>query len=257
VTLGEYLITERLDGQEQANLLMYLHDKWVGTANHKDLLREVRQKRYFKDGDLHKRVPRCLFKKMRAVHADALCAKGEIGLGPVRYYTDVANKRIADPNEGWFVAHAVGSEHSVTAALGAGQHVLVYCTTLDRNAPFPGYDACVEITDPTAFARAVSRSVAAYFGRSNELVRVEHGRCVYQHSRILSGQLDAFSEALVRLGELSVDTIDVLSDKQYLIKERAHAKDAEYRFAFVMRTDVRDYTIVKCSEAAAFCRRVA
>src|SRR5262249_37082147 len=164
-----YLIFERLlDGQELADLLMYLHDKWCpATADRAHLILEVRQKRYFKDGGILKRVPRRLFKKMKAVHADALCARGEVGLGAVRYYTAVENKRIADANEGWFIAYAVGSEHSVSASLGAGQHVLVYCTTMDKNAPFPGYDACVEITDPTAFAREVSRSVAAHFGQSN------------------------------------------------------------------------------------------
>lgn len=258
VTLGEYIITGPLNQPNLVKFLMYLHDDWcVVTARREDVLREVRRRLYFRGEDKQERVPRRVFKKMMARHADALCAKGQIGLGPVRYYTAVENRRIVDPHEGFFIAHAAGVEQAVTAVLSAGQHVLVYCTTLDESAPFPGYDACVEISDPAAFARAVSRSVAAHFGRSNHLALMEHGPCVYQHSRILSGRLHGFTEALVRMGELSVDTIDVLTHKQYLIKERAYAKDAEYRFAFVMRRDVPDYTVVECAEAASFCRRIA
>jgi hypothetical protein len=79
---------------------------------------------------------------------------------------------------------------------------------------------------------------------------------VYQHTRIIFGQLHGFSEALIKLGELSVNTIDVLSDKKYRIKESTHRKESEYRFAFVMKTDVPEYTVIKCPEAAKLCRRV-
>ena len=48
----------------------------------------------------------------------------------------------------------------------------------------------------------------------------------------------------------------MLSDKKYLIKESTHAAEKEYRFAFVMKTDVPDYTDIECPEAAKLCRRV-
>ncbi len=102
----------------------------------------------------------------------------------------------------------------------------------------------------------MAKAIAEHFKGRNELVRVEHSKCVYQHSRVVAGRLHGFSEGLVHLGELSVDTIDVLSDKKYLIKESTYAKDSEYRFAIVMRTDVPDYTVIECPQVARFCRRV-
>ena len=74
-----------------------------------------------------------------------------------------------------------------------------------------------------------------HFKGRNEFARAEHSKCAYQHTRIISGRLHGFSEALIQLGELSVDTIDVLSDKKYLIKEDTYRKDSEYRFAFESR----------------------
>jgi hypothetical protein len=148
-----------------------------------------------------------------------------------------------------------GPRYSIATVTGAGSPVLVYCTTKDADARF-GYEACVEISQPAAFSQAMAKAVAEHFKGRNELVRVEHSKCVYQHSRVIAGRLHGFSEALIHLGEVSVDTIDVLSDKKYLIKESTHVKDSEYWFAFVFRTDVPDYTVIDCPQAIRFCRRV-
>jgi hypothetical protein len=147
------------------------------------------------------------------------------------------------------------ARYSIASVSGAGRHVLLYCTTTDRNAQF-GYDACVEISQPELFSQVVASAVVQHFKGRNQLVRPERSKCVYQHTRIISGRLSGFSETLIQLGELSVDTIDVLSDKKYRIKESTHRKEAEYRFAFVMKTDVPDYSVIKYPEVAKFCRRV-
>src|SRR5262249_35847173 len=102
------------------------------------------------------------------------------------------------------------------------------------NARF-GYNACVEISQPDLFSQVVTSAVIQHFKGRNEFARAEHSKCAYQHTRIISGRLHGFSEALIQLGELSVDTIDVLSDKKYLIKEDTYRKDSEYRFAFESR----------------------
>jgi Amidohydrolase len=237
--------------------LQALHDAGVrATKVDRSLaIREIINKRYFADIKTHVAAPRRIFKHLKKEHADSLCERGELGLGPLNYYTTIENKNIADEHEGLFLTYAEGARHSIASVSGGGNHVLVYCTTTDLNAQF-GYDACVEISQPELFARAIASAVVQHFKGRNELVRAEHTKCVYQHTRIISGRLHGFSEALIQLGELSVDTIDVLSDKKYLIKESSYRKDSEYRFAFVMRTDVPEYTVIKCPEATKFCRRI-
>jgi hypothetical protein len=256
VNLSEYGIWKgRLKDQDRANLLINMHDYFFPTKVDRDLvIREIRNKRYFVDREASIAAPRRVFKHMRKEHADALCECGELGLGPLNYYTTIENEHIGDKHEGLFVTYAEGARHCVASVSGAGSHVLLYCTTTDPNAQL-GYDACVEISQPELFSQLVASGVVRHFRRRNELARAEHSKCVYQHTRIISGRLRGFSEALIQLGELSVDTIDVLSDKKYLIKESTHRKASD-RFAFIMRTDVPNYTVIKCPEAVKFCRRV-
>jgi hypothetical protein len=193
---------------------------------------------------------------MKSAHADMLCREGIIGLGPLNYYTTVENKRIADGSEGLFITHAEGEKKSVWSVTSIGNHVLVYCTTTNTDAQFEGYDACVEIADPARFAEIISATITKKFAGKNRLSLIESSRCVYQHSRIISGPLHGFTEALIELGEMSRDTIDVLSNKKYLIKESSFSRDCEFRFAFVMETDVTDYVLLSCPDVTSMCRRL-
>jgi hypothetical protein len=245
-----------LKDDDRANLLINMHDYFFPDKVGRNLaIKEIKNKRYFVDKGLNVAAPRHVFKHMRKEHAISLCERGELGLGPLNYYTTIENENIADKHEGWFITYAEGARYSIASVSGAGRHVLLYCTTTDRNAQF-GYDACVEISQPELFSQIVASAVVQHFKERNQLVRPEHSKCVYQHTRIISGRLSGFSETLIQLGELSVDTIDVLSDKKYRIKESTHRKEAEYRFAFVMKTDVPDYIVIKCPEVAKSCRRV-
>lgn len=257
VSLSEYAIFDKpLSDEDKAKLLVNMHDHWLGGKVDRDLIvREISRKRYFFDQQLTSATPRSVFKMLKKEYADALCERGCVGLGTLKYYTTFENENIADRHEGLFVSYAEGERYSVASVTGAGSHVLVCCTTTDPDADF-GYEACVAISDPEAFSRLVAKAIAEKFKGRNKLVRVGHSECVYQHSRVIAGRLHGFYEELVHLGEVSVDTIDVLSDKKYLIKESTHATEKEYRFAFVMKTDVPDYTVIECAEAAKLCRRV-
>ena len=258
VSFKEYGIWEGpLQDDAKAKLLINMHDYWCATKVDRDLVvAEITGKKYFVDENARHAIPRRVFKMLNKEHADALCERGCLALGQLKYYTTIENERIADRHEGMFITYAEGSRYSIATVMGAGSHVLVYCTTKDANAQF-GYDACVEISQPAAFSRVMAKAVAEHFKGRNEFVRVEHSKCVYQHSRVIAGRLHGFTEALLKLGEMSVDTINILSDKKYLIKESTHAKDSEYRFAFVMKTDVPDkLTVVECPEVIDFCRRV-
>jgi hypothetical protein len=257
VNLSEYGIWEGpLNDEDKARLLINMHDYWCTAKVNRDLIvKEIVSKKYFIDQNRRAAISRHVFKMLRKEHADALCERGCLGLGPLNYYTTVENKKISDRHEGMFITYAEGSRYSIATVSGAGSHVLVYCTTTDVNAQL-GYDACVEISEPAAFSQVLAKAVAEQFKGRNELVRAEHSKCVYQHSRVIAGRIHGFSEELIHLGELSVDTIDVLSDKKYLIKESTHATDSEYRFAIVMRTDVPEYTVIECPQVARFCRRV-
>jgi hypothetical protein len=232
VNLWEYGVWPGpLKDGERANLLINMHDYFFPTTKGDRLVfREITTKKYFLGRRVRVASPRRVFKHLKREHAVSLCESGEFGLGPLNFYTTIENENIADKHEGLFVTYAEGFRCSIASVNGAGKHVLLYCTTTNRNAQF-GYDACVEISQPEHFAQALASAVAQHFKGRNVLVRSEHSKCVYQHSRIISGRMHGFSEALVHLGELSVDTIDVLSDKKYLIKEKSHAKDSEYRFA--------------------------
>jgi hypothetical protein len=257
VNLSEYGVWPGpLKEDDKAKLLINMHDYFFPTEVDRSLaIREIINKRYFADIKTHLSAPRRIFKHLKKEHADSLCERGEPGLGPLNYYTTIDTKKIADEHEGLFLTYAEGARYSIASVSGAGNHVLVYCTTTDLNAQF-GYDACVEISQPECFSRAIASTLVQHFKGRNELVRAEHAKCAYQHTRIISGRLHGFSEALIQLGELSVDTIDVLSDKKYLIKESTYRKDSEYRFAFVTRTDVPEYTVIRCPEATKFYRRI-
>jgi hypothetical protein len=257
VSLSEYGIWEgRLKDEDRANLLINMHEHCIPTKGDRKLvIREIRRKKYFVDERRPTAAPRRVFKNLKPEHAESLCEGGELGLGPLNYYATIENEYIVDKHEGLLITYAESDRYSIATVSGAGRHVLLYCTTLSQNTQF-GYGACVEISHPKLFSQVVASAIARHFNGKNQLVRAEHSRCVYQHSRIISGRLHGFSDALIKLGELSVDTIDVLSDRKYLIKESTHEKEAEYRFAFVMKTDVEGYTVIKCPEAAKLCRRV-
>jgi hypothetical protein len=137
-----------------------------------------------------------------------------------------------------------------------GDHLLIFYTTGDVKAEFEGYDACVEIIDGNRFAAVISAGLDKHFAGKNRVTSIESSEWVYQHSRIISGHLHGFNEALLEFGELSKDTIDVLSDKKYLIKESSYSKDREYRFAFSMQRDVNEYVFACCPEITAVYRRV-
>jgi hypothetical protein len=246
-----------LTDDERAKLLIYLHDTFFEIKVDRELVvTEIKRKKYFVDQNRRSAISSRVFKMLSKAHQDLLCERGCLALGPLAYYTKVENERIADRHEGMFITYAQGSKLSIASVNRAGSHILVYCTTKDANARF-GYDACVEICQPAAFSRVVAKAVAEHFKGRNDLVRVEHSKCVYQPSRVIAGRLRGFHQALADLGEVSVDTIDVLSDKKYIIKESTHAKDSEYRFAFVMKTDVPDsVSVIECPEAVKFCRRV-
>jgi len=242
--------------EDRAKALLYLHDKCCTPKVDRELIvREIARKKYFIEHEHHPSTPKRIFKMLERKHADSLCERGCVGLGPLNYYTAVENKEIEDKHEGIFVVYAEGQRYSVLAATGVGSHVLVYCTTTDSTKNF-GNDACVEIRQPEAFSAEIAKAITAKFKGKNELARVEQSNCVYQCSRVIAGRLQGFAEELVHLNELSVNTIDVITDKKYLIKEITHAGDSEYRFAFVMKADVPDYAVIESAELTKYCRRV-
>jgi hypothetical protein len=57
-------------------------------------IKEIRNKRYFVDKGLNVAAPRHVFKHMREEHAISLCERGELGLGPLNYYTTIENENI-------------------------------------------------------------------------------------------------------------------------------------------------------------------
>src|SRR5262245_33247365 len=103
VNLAEYGIWEgRLNDNDRANLLINMHDYFFPTKVNRNLaIKEIRNKRYFVDKGVNVAAPRHLFKHMRKEHAVSLCERGELGLGPLNYYTTIENENIADKHEGW------------------------------------------------------------------------------------------------------------------------------------------------------------
>ena len=255
--LTAYMVYDQpLNDDARAKILISMHEHCRTPVNNDFVIKEIERKKYFIEHQFRKSAtPQRVFKMLKSDHADALCKRGCIGLGPLTFYKSAENKRISDEYEGTFPTLAEGKRYSICAISGVGSHVLVYCTTTDPGADF-GYDACVEISQPAEFFQVATMGVANHFRGRNQLVRVEHSRCVYQHSRVITGRLHGFNEDLIHLGELSVDTIDVLSHGKYLVKERLYAGDSEYRFVFVMRADVSNYTAIECPELAKFCRRI-
>lgn len=154
VNLMEYGIWEgRLKDNDRANLLINMHDYFFpNKVDHNLAAAEIRNKRYFFDKGANASTPRHVFKHMRKEHAISLCERGELGLGPLNYYTTIENKNIVDKHEGWFITYAEGARFSIASVNGAGSHVLLYCTTTDPNVQF-GYEACVEIGQPRLFCR--------------------------------------------------------------------------------------------------------
>ena len=144
VNLSEYGVWPGpLKDNDRANLLINMHDYFFPDKVGRNLaIKEIRNKKYFVDRGINVDAPRHVFKHMREEHAISLCERGELGLGPLNYYTTIENENIADKHEGWFITYAEGARYSIASVSGAHRHVLLYCTTTDRNAQF-GYDACV------------------------------------------------------------------------------------------------------------------
>jgi hypothetical protein len=256
ISLSEYGVWPLLTESDRSKLLINMHDFWFPKADRSLAQAEIERGAYFTDAVHSSGRPPRLFKMMKPVHAEALCRDGVVGLGPLKYYTTVENRAIADASEGLFITHADGERNSVLSVTSAGSHVLLHCTTSDINARFDGYEACVEIIDGERFAAVISAGLNKHFAGKNRVTNVESSKCVYQHSRIISGRLHGFGEALLELGELSKDTIDVLSDKKYLIKDTSYSKDREFRSAFVMQMDVAEYVLLSCPEVSSLCRRI-
>lgn len=258
ITLGEYCVYQNpVSETDNKNILLYLHNKWIGAHNSDDIISEIHKRKYLNTGRLRLSIPKRIFKKMKAEYADLLCKNGIVRLGRLSSYEKNENPAIADRNEGLFICQAVGQNKTVYATVRANEHVLVYCVTKDINATFDSYDSCVEISNPAEFAARLGKALQMKFAGKNALKYSTMADCHYQHSRIVRGALHGFAEALVDLGELSVDTIDVVSDRKFIIKEQRFIADNEFRFAFVMQGDVQNYVTIECTDIIRLCRRVS
>ena len=97
VNLSEYGIWQGpLKDDDRAKLLINMHDYFFPTkADRKRAIKEIINKRYFADKRAYVATPRRVFKHLRKEHADSLCERGELGLGPLNYYTTVENENNA------------------------------------------------------------------------------------------------------------------------------------------------------------------
>src|SRR5690349_20938887 len=86
--LSEHVICKGpLPDDDKAKLLIYLHDKWADSKVDRNLVvREINRKRYFIDGHKRPRAPHRVFKMLKKEHADSLCDRGYLCLGPLKYY---------------------------------------------------------------------------------------------------------------------------------------------------------------------------
>ena len=256
--MGEYCVYQNpVSDTDNEKILWYLHNKWINSPNSDDIISEIHKRKYLNTDRLKLSIPKRLFKKMKAEYADLLCNNGIVRLGALSFYEKCENHAIKDSNEGLFICQAVGQDKTVYAVVRTNEHVLVYCVTKDLNANFDGYDACVEILNPGEFAMRLRNALNIKFAGKNALKYSIMARCHYQHSRIVCGALHGFAESLVDLGELSVDTIDVIADRKFIIKERQFIADNEFRFAFVMQGDVQNYVTIECPDIIGLCRRIA
>jgi hypothetical protein len=120
------------------------------------------------------KFPCRIFKHMKAEHAELLVEHGELMLGTYYMYKTISNPAIVDEQEGYKWAQdkppmgeKVGKDHLGNVLspddprynliefgqMTMHQQILypdtyIFCTTrLQQQGLFPGYDACVEITD--------------------------------------------------------------------------------------------------------------
>jgi hypothetical protein len=222
----------------------------------KEAEEEIRRRAYLHNRSSSSAFPHRLYKMLKAAHADALCSKGEFGIGPLRYYTEVEQKSIQDIDEGRFITLAHNSERTILAVIGVGNHTVVYCTSRDPKATFSGYDACVEITQPAKYFHAMEAAITRTLGATNRIKGSSNGACHYQHTRIVEGRLRRSAAATAAKGILSFETIDTIANHKFLIKDMRFLADQEYRFAFELETDVLQYCVITEPALTQMCRRI-
>jgi hypothetical protein len=186
----------------------------------KEAEEEIRRRAYLHNRSSSSSFPKRLYKMLKAAHADALCSRGEFGVGPLQYYTEVEQKSIQDIDEGRFITLAHNSGQTILAVIGVGNHTLVYCTSRDPKATFCGYDACVEITQPGKYFHAMEVAITRTFGATNRMKGSSNGACHYQHTRIVEGRLRRSAAATLTGGVFSYETIDTIANHKFLIKDK-------------------------------------
>lgn len=253
--LSEYIIFKGiLSKKDLKNLLVNQHYRFFGQLD-QNVIKEINKRRYLNCDSMTGKYPKILYKMMKSENANKLCDFGSVMLGSIPYYAKTENTSIRDGLEGSFLSLAIGKNLSVASLVGTGNHVLCFCTTEDQSVRFDGYDACVEIREPSLFANLVSQSLKKELS-GHVMQEVILGSCNYQFSRVIIGKMHDYNEALMHLGELSVETVDVLSNHKFRLKPARYAHESEFRMAFVMDHDVPSYVALKCPEIRNLCRRL-
>ncbi|MCK1407664.1 hypothetical protein [Bradyrhizobium sp. 76] len=252
------VLDARISREDLAKTLAYCHRTYLPEWTSSDVELEIARGKYLDLRSPSRPTPSRLYKMWPAKHADNLVKLGIIRLNPALYFTTVEAPAIKDEREAAFIECGIGVERIVVNASTIGRHSLLFCTTTDRSVRFEGYDSCVEVTNPEGFLSELSNALQLRSAASgaNRLMQVGHSRCSYQHSRVVVGPMHGFNEHLVKLGEISWDTINILSPQKFFIKGADNQPEREYRMVFTMEFDVTGPVDLEIKKLSDYCRRL-
>lgn len=154
------------------------------------------------------------------MYCDEFFEKGILKLSTIKGF---GNDAARESNEGAFVEHLQFSDYERFQVIGLGDDVLALCTTHQPNNKHTGNDACFMINEPSAFHDLITRLLAINF----PVIRSEHGKVSYKHSRVISGK-----SKLNVPQQISSSSIDFAPLAKYFVKPKTFEHEQEYRYCW-------------------------
>jgi hypothetical protein len=184
------------------------------------------------------------FRWLPKMYCDEFFETGRLRLSTIQGF---GNDAARDQMEGLFVEHIRFSDYERFQVIGLGDDVLALCTTHLPNNKHPGNDACFLINDPTAFHDLITRRLAIHF----PVIRSEHGKVSYKHSRVISGK-----SKLKAPQHISSSSIDIAPLAKYFVKPKEFEPEQEYRFCWQVHGHTNN-RFIQSSRLSTLCTRVA
>jgi hypothetical protein len=204
----------------------------------------------------HVRTP-AVVRYMDQPFIDQFFQDGTIRLSSFAAFAKHRDELRLDGDEGrnYLVGRSVSGQ-TVTAVTSHGHRSLVLCgSTIESDQLRLAFKSSgfFRIRDTTAFATAIALALPNF-------VEGIEGCCIYHNERMIERTVDPLDLAKLKTDPNSLNTIhqhlgQIGGPDVYFTKPGRYAPQSEYRFVWILASEIGEFVEVRAPDAVQFCER--